>query len=457
MTGARPRRPAGRRYSTGMKRPAAATPASAPAAPTPETIFLRALDLLRGWEAGGAWQEELPAAAEGAGRGVLQNGLLTLFRRRAVLDWVLARFCTRPVRPRLRRLLWWALAQLFWGRAPAPVVADLAVQVARRRGSPAEAGFVNAVLRAVVAAGPERLLAEAAAPGAPLHVRLSLSPELAAAWAGRLAPAELERLAALLLTPAPVTVRRRRRPAGAAVADSATGAELAPGLEPLPAPAFAPGAELFLAVAPERFFASAAFRAGGYYVQDPSTLLAPALLAVRPGEAVADLCAAPGGKALLLAEALAGAGTLFCGDRSPERLRRVAENLREWGNVTIAAADATRPPLPLPPGSRDAVLLDAPCSNTGVIRRRPDVRWRFSRAGLAELVALQRAILEGAAPLIRAGGRLVWSTCSIEPEENGLQVRRFLAEHPEFTLESECQLLPAALHDGAYAARLRRV
>ena len=206
---------------------------------------------------------------------------------------------------------------------------------------------------------------------------------------------------------------------------------------------------------PAAFFASPEFRAGTFYVQDPSTLLAPRLLDVRPGERVADLCAAPGGKSLLLAEALAGTGRLLCADRSPARLQRLRENvLAAWPGTAVLAMDAAAPALR--PGGFDAVLLDVPCSNSGVVRRRPDVRWRFTRENLRDLVRLQAALLDGAAPLLRPGGRLAYSTCSLEPEEDGEQVRHFLERHPEFRLDAERLLLPAARHDGAYAAVLRR-
>ena len=148
------------------------------------------------------------------------------------------------------------------------------------------------------------------------------------------------------------------------------------------------------------------------------------------------------------------AGTLLCADRSEARLQRVRENLTGFASITYAVADAATPPFP--PASFDAVLLDVPCSNTGVIRRRPDVRWRFTRASLRELLELQAAILHGAAALVRPGGRLVYSTCSIEPEENAGQVRRFLAQHAEFAIAAERQLPPTETHDGAYAALLVR-
>ena len=189
-----------------------------------------------------------------------------------------------------------------------------------------------------------------------------------------------------------------------------------------------------------------------FYIQDPSTLLAPALLQAQPGESVADLCAAPGGKAILLAEALRGQGALHCFDRAAAKLDRLRSNLAAFHNVTVAEADAATAVLPA--ASMDAVLLDVPCTNTGVIRRRPDVRWSFSNAKLQELAALQKAILNAAAQAVKPGGRLVYSTCSLEPEENHLQVEAFLASHPEFNCRAQRLIVPTLAHDGAFAALL---
>ncbi len=459
-----------------------ARPSSAPDAPRTAGVLAAACDCLRAWDDGRTLQEIIP---RGPAHDLLQNGLFTLFRRRAALDWILGRLIPRPPKPRLRRLLLWAACDYLYLRGVLPqVLADQCVAHVKASGNKSESGFVNAVLRKLMRTPPDAWLALAESAEAPPEVRLGLSPELVAAWTPRLAPEALAELATLLQTPAPVAVRQRGRVDAVDKADkvdTASPSTLSAILRPLPAFDFASGARLFEVADPATFFASDAFKRGDYYVQDPSTLLAPAMLAVQPGEAVADLCCAPGGKALLLAEALWGAaenglrtpdsglrmhrstatpphchtGSLTCADRSAARLGRVRENLAEFaGGVTYAVADAARPPFQ--PASFDAVLLDVPCSNSGVIRRRPDVRWRFTRANVRELVDLQAAILRGAAPLVRPGGRLVYSTCSIEPEENGELVRRFLAEHAEFALAAERQLLPCALHDGACAARLVR-
>lgn len=409
--------------------------------PSAGDILAQAIRLLQLWDDGRTIQELLPAGAHP----LLQNGLFTLFRHRAELDWILEQLAERPVRPRLRRILRWVLCEtLYLQNLPPEVLADVAVSHVRRHGGAIEAGFVNALLRRFLRETAEAWRQRVAGE-APPAVRLGLSPELYTAWAVRFTPERLTELAALLQIPAPLSARRR----GVA---PVTPPDCPPFLDPLPSPEWAPDACLYQVSDAAVFFASEAFQRGDFYIQDPSTLLAPALLAVRPGEHVADLCAAPGGKAILLAEALAGQGMLTCADRSPGRLRTLRENLGACPGVRFLVADSATPPLPA--AAFDAVLLDVPCSNTGVIRRRPDVRWRFSRKHRAELVGLQAQILRGAAPLLRPGGRLVYSTCSIEPEENGEQVRAFLRDHPAFTLVTEKLLLPAPGNDGAYAALL---
>ena len=352
-------------------------------------------------------------------------------RRHLSFQWLLQRRCRR-LRPRMQGLLEWALTEcyLLSGLAPHDCV-NLAVQHARDQWGSQEAGFANGVLRGLLREAPpapgalERLLEKA--PDAP---RWGLPEELCRRWKSARGKEWTALQAELLQRPAPVTARRR-----GSLAD-------------LPFPLeFQDTLRLFQT-------AQGATPTDLFYLQDPSTMLAPALMDPRPGESLADLCAAPGGKSVALAERMDGRGRLLCADSAPPRMARLQENLKGFPFALLEVRDATRPGLP--PESLDGLLLDVPCSNTGVLRRRPDVRQNFSLAHLRELVALQAQILEACAPLVRKGGRLVYSTCSIEREENHAQVARFLGAHPEYTLEREEQLLPGEEHDGAYAARLRK-
>jgi 16S rRNA (cytosine967-C5)-methyltransferase len=371
-----------------------------------------------------------------------RNVVLEICRRRGQLDWFLKQMVPKSVKGRLRRLLYWALAEILWlDGLPNEVAANVCVEVAKQRYNAREAGFINALLRKTLQGDPCADFAACLAE-APPWVQLSLPEVLWKRWRRHLSPEQLADLAAVLLKPSELHVRVRK-----------IGDDL-PFLEPEHRVPWAPTSVFRRCLNPQELFASPDWQNGRFYVQDPATMLACALLAPQPNEAVADLCAAPGGKSLALAEALGGTGQLTCLDRSARRLQRVAKNLGKRRNCTLAVGDAAAPPFL--PDTFDAVLLDVPCSNTGVIRKNPDVRWRFSVEDLASLVKLQSEILNGAAPLVRPGGRLVYSTCSIEPEENTENVACFLANHPGFLLVDEQQLLPADGNDGAYAALLRK-
>lgn len=204
-------------------------------------------------------------------------------------------------------------------------------------------------------------------------------------------------------------------------------------------------------------------------VQDPAAGLVVRYAAIDGGT-VADLCAAPGGKALAMtgAEGPTTPGYIVASDRSYQRLLRVVENARrlQTDNVGFIVADGRMPPL----RTLDHVLLDAPCTGTGTLRRHPDGKWRLTAADLDALTTLQRELLESAATLVRPGGLLVYSTCSLEKEENEEQVKFFLENHPDYRIEAPAEfdatMLDAQgmLHvlpqvhgfDGAFAARLRR-
>jgi 16S rRNA (cytosine967-C5)-methyltransferase len=204
--------------------------------------------------------------------------------------------------------------------------------------------------------------------------------------------------------------------------------------------------------------------AQGYcYIQDPSTAPACELLAPQPGENVLDACAAPGGKTAYLAELMENRGRILACDRDAQRIRTLEENLQRLG-VEVARLiqhdwATAEPPADLPavPGF-DRILVDAPCSNTGVMRRRVDLRWRLGPKDFSRMAGEQLRILRAVIPLLKPGGTLVYSTCSIEPEENEETVRAVLREFPFLDLATEVSLLPFRDgFDGAYAAKLTRV
>jgi 16S rRNA (cytosine967-C5)-methyltransferase len=210
-----------------------------------------------------------------------------------------------------------------------------------------------------------------------------------------------------------------------------------------------------------------AFKKGLFFVQDPAATLVTEYAAIPTGVTVADLCAAPGGKSLEMSRT---AATVLASDKSLGRLQRLLANERrlETTNIYPFVADARQPAIrPV-----DAVLIDVPCTGTGTFRRHPDARWRLKISDLAVMSALQKTILRAGAGVVKPGGLLVYSTCSLEPEENDAQVDSFLAENPNFVLEPppEGSVSPDLLDggrlrvlpqrhgtDGAFAARLRRI
>jgi 16S rRNA (cytosine967-C5)-methyltransferase len=278
----------------------------------------------------------------------------------------------------------------------------------------------------------------------------------------RFGPEEAERLLAASNAEAPVIAR----PFGVSAAElRAVLAEAGVGVHD-PA-ADAPWARDSVQLAPGAALTElGAFRQGLFFVQDPASTLVAQFAAFADGAVVADVCSAPGGKTLELARS---ARAVLAGDRSWARLQRVIANVRRLGaaNVHPFVGDARHPAL----APVDGVLVDAPCTGTGTFRRHPDARWRLKVSDLAVMRALQREILGAAAAVVRPGGLLVYSTCSLEPEENDAPVDEFLAERADFAIEAppagavpesvlDGERLRVLPHrhgvDGAFAARLRR-
>ena len=196
------------------------------------------------------------------------------------------------------------------------------------------------------------------------------------------------------------------------------------------------------------------------YVQDPSTLTACDLLAPQPGENVLDACAAPGGKTTYLAQLMRNEGHIAACDLSQQRLKRLEDNVKRLGAtcVKISQCNWLNPPLPFEPASFDRILIDAPCSNTGVIRRRVDARWRLTPDDFPRMQEKQFAILKAVAPLLKKGGTLVYSTCSLEPDENDGIVERVASCIPELRFVESRQTIPYRDQmDGAFAAKFEKV
>lgn len=375
-------------------------------------------------------------------------------RHLGLLEACIATHMQRAPRPILRAALIVGAFEILENPGQAPAIIHHAVDRTREIASAAEARVVNAVLRKVAASLADAMAAEIA-PGdaVALARRFSHPAWLVARWLRAFGDAEVRRLLAWDQEPAPVHAR------------------IVAGVETDALPAFfrsTPWPGFYVLEKPEWSVVEAWLAAGRIYLQDPATAVAPALLAVQPGESVLDVCAAPGGKTLQLAEAAGPTGRVIAVDLPGVRLDRMRDNLRRYeaarGRVSVVACDGRVLSEAILAAERqprlyDAVLLDAPCSNTGVLRHRVDVKWRLQPDELAGLTELQGALLSRAAARVRPGGRVVYSTCSLEAEENASVVEAFLRSTAggEFTLEATRRCRPWADGcDGAGAFLLRR-
>ena len=409
-------------------------------------------------QTGGEFTENLletalaSACLSPADRGLCHELVCGVVRWQTTLDRLIARKTTpgREPRPALVNLLRLGLYQIFWlDRIPPHAAVHETVELAKRSGYVSQSGFINAILRAYLREFDEvkKILADMKISQPALGWS---HPEwLVERWRKNYGEEQTRALLEWNNTP-PKTFARvntLKTDAGKLVerwrAENVeydfctrdwTGENLAFELKSHP---------------PLKTLGS--FRDGWFYLQDPSTLLAGHELGAQPGETILDLCAAPGGKTTFLAQQMNNEGKIVAHDSFAYRLKLIRENCTRLG-VTCAEITAT---FNFQPATFDRVLVDAPCSNTGVMRRRVDLRWLIQPPEIERLRATQLALLNQAATVLKPGGVLVYSTCSLEPEENSEVVKEFLAANAGFKLETERQLLPFVDKvDGAYVARL---
>ena len=389
-------------------------------------------------------------------RGLLQELVYGAVRWQATLDWLIARKTPgRTQKPGLQVLLRLALYQIFWlSRIPDHAAVNETVELAKRRGFGAQAGFVNAVLRSYLREREqtEQLLKELKERDPALG--FSHPAWLVQKWQGRLDPEALARLLEWNNAP-PATFGRLNalRASADQLREQWAVEKVDARLTPID---WAGDSLVFELRAFPPLSTLKSFNDGWFYVQDPSTLLAVAELDAQPGETILDYCAAPGGKTTAIAAHMKNSGAILAQDTTPDRIRLIEENCRRLGVTCVTTA------LPSsleaqPPTLFDRILIDAPCSNTGVMRRRVDLRWRVRPGEVTRLRAAQLDLLRDAATRLKPGGRLVYSTCSLEPEENSEVVREFLEGHPGMHFQRERTLTPWEHGvDGAYVAQFVR-
>lgn len=378
-------------------------------------------------------------------------------RAAGVLDTSIAPFVRdgwERVPTRIRNILRLGAYQLTaLDRIPPHAAVATTVSLAREVAGPRTARFVNAVLRRVAEEAPRVVPGRASHPG-----------WLVSRWTARYGP----EAAAWLMTwndtrPRLVTQPARWSPeeqraewqkANVVFEEAPYGAGLMPDL---------PGSRL--TAHGSRLTDLPGYNEGGWFVQETAQALVVRYFDIPAGSVIYDACAAPGGKTIAMART---ARTVLAGDLRRDRVRRLRENLARAGSGREhpVVADALHPPVrPI-----DAVVLDAPCLGTGVLARHPEARWRVNPEALARLVAASHALLRALAEVVRPGGLLCFSTCSLEPEENEMQIEEFLRDDPRFrrepgggmpadllTASGDLALLPQTHQtDGAFAARLRR-
>ena len=391
----------------------------------------------------------------GPDRGLVQELVYGIVRARATLDWLIDRKTDgRPQKSDLRQLLRLGLYQLFWlDRIPDHAAVHETVELAREFGYGPQAGFINAMLRGY---GREKEATQK------LLVELKLSDPaigwsqpawLVEKWLQRYGPEDAQKLLAWNNSPPPTFARLNTTRTNAEKIILQWREEAVeydffacdwldehlmfrlkshPALETLPS-----------------------FRQGLFYIQDPSTLLAVRMLDPKPGERILDACAAPGGKATFIAQMIGSSGLVVARDITESRLKLIKENCTRLGFTTVETDLADEPKLKF---RFDRILVDAPCSNTGVLRRRVDLRWRIRAEEIERLRVQQLELLRKAAAQLAPKGTLIYSTCSLEPEENRQVVDAFLEVEKGFKFECDRELIPFKDGvDGAYVAKLVRV
>tara|TARA_R110002096_G_scaffold122929_5_gene266115 strand:- start:1568 stop:2806 length:1239 start_codon:yes stop_codon:yes gene_type:complete len=402
-----------------------------------------ALELLREWEQGDTYAADLieervrKQVLSQNDRPLLQQLVYTVIRNRTLLDHLVKELTDGKLDPKTKRVLRLGIAEVLFMESPAHAAVNETVKLANGWAK----GVVNAVLRRALA---EKEEIEKRVGSLPPAIRLSIPEFLWKRWKRDFGEYDAIALGEWNQRPSPVYLRiNTLRKETQALQD----------VSPVPSD---PDYLCAHGALPKK-----AIQEGQVYAQDPSTALAIRMLDPQAGDRVLDACAAPGGKTFAIACRMKDQGSILAADSSPRRVERMSENLKRLGVQSSKTAtinwlelnDAQREEL----GQFSKALVDVPCSNTGVIRRRIDVRWRLGKRDFEELAKLQFDILSSVSSAIALGGKFIYSTCSIDREENEGVVEQFLLKNPQFALISMEAVLPwRDGFDGAFAALLAR-
>ncbi|MCX7781621.1 MAG: 16S rRNA (cytosine(967)-C(5))-methyltransferase RsmB [Negativicutes bacterium] len=388
----------------------------------------------------------------------------------ATIDWIIGHYVSRPltkVPPVIRNILRMGMYQLFFlSKVPASAACNQAVELAKKYGHAGTVKFVNAVLR-TAARQPEKVRYPKCEDNPVKYIALKyFHPEwIVERWLARLGTDETEALCAFNNTTPPLSIRTNTLKISR---DKLIERLAAEGVSCVPSDWTPEGIICHEYPALGRLVS---LQEGLFQVQDESSMTVAHVLGPKPGELVIDACGAPGGKSTHIAALMENRGRIISTDIYEHKLGLTSENARRLGITIIETQTMDATTLhTYYKGLADRVLVDAPCSGLGVLRRKPDSRWNKKRDIISDLPPLQSAILASAADCVKPGGILVYSTCTTEPEENQEIVNSFLQARNDFSLEQTGQYLPRKREgdtvqlwphrdqvDGFFIARLRRV
>jgi len=438
-----------------------------------------ALRVLEEHRVSGMWVSDLlDRVFRESGLPAVERGLATelvcgVVRRQGTLDAILKTLVARPsdqVEVALWTILRLGVYQIMMlDGIPSHAAVHETVELCKRAGRMRWSGFVNGVLRGATRLATDQFVSEPSASAVPVghdrHRKLvkpvffepdadlaaylagaySLPMWLTERWVKRFERPELIRIAAWFNSPPPLLLRANSL---CSSRDAVLSAFQDNGIVVRPLE----DTDSIIVEGGHRIDQLPGFEAGWFVVQDFSASRAAIKLAPKPGQRVWDVCAAPGGKSCHLAEIMRNEGEILATDIRSDRLEIVHENARRLGATIIRTRLVDEEGFRLPPGPFDAILVDVPCSNTGVLGKRPEARWRITPDGMHELTHVQAHLLGWSLERLNPGGRLVYSTCSIEPAENQEIVRQVLTYFPNARLLEEDVFTPGKPADGAYQA-----
>lgn len=379
-------------------------------------------------------------------------------RMQGSLDWIICKISSRSlhkISPVALMSIRLALYQLIYlDKIPEYAALNESVEITKKKEGFSASKFVNAVLRKYLAQ-KESIIFPSREENMSLYLSIKYShPQfLVERWIDGYGAEKTEDICRINNIPAPLFIRanalRKTR-------DELIHRLKQEGVHAEPVEGFPVALRMIDCHAPASL---PSFREGLFYIQDISTMKVVHHLKPQQNENILDMCAAPGGKTTFIAEQMQKRGKVVACDSDPSKAKRIHENLSRLGisNVEVVVCDARELPKKYSAGSFDRVLLDAPCSNTGVFRRRVEARWRLKPDDFAKLPELQYKLLEAAAKMVKKDGVVVYSTCSIDLAENQEITKRFITEHSSFRLNLEESYLPVENgSDGGYIARFIR-